>query len=152
MKNTAMHKCHYLVQPTNTREKLIIELVCKFGKVKVTVPSPPPPRLLCKGVSCTGGGGGYTIEAAMGVSSKVDVYRPATFTHRCYNAASVRRPLPRCRPHLLQTIVSLPGGTHHCKQLLPWDQAPTVPKKNLLCCGMLQVAGGGYPNFPEAKT
>ena len=53
MKNTAMHKCYYLVQPTNMREKLNIELFCKFGKVKVTVPSPP--RLLYKGVSCTGG-------------------------------------------------------------------------------------------------
>ena len=37
------------------REKLNIDFFCKFGKVKVTVPSPPPPCLLCKGVSCTGG-------------------------------------------------------------------------------------------------
>ena len=55
MKNTAMHKCYSLVQPTNTREKLNIELFCKFGKVKVTVSSPP--RLLCKGFFCTRGGG-----------------------------------------------------------------------------------------------
>ena len=41
MKNTAMHNCSYLVQPTNTQEKLNIELFCKFGRVKVTVPSPP---------------------------------------------------------------------------------------------------------------
>ena len=55
MKNTAMHKCYYLVQPTNMREKLDIELFCKYGKLKVTVPSPPPPRLLYKGVSCSTG-------------------------------------------------------------------------------------------------
>ena len=41
MKNTAMHKCYYLVQPTDMREKLNMELFCKFGKAKVTVPSPP---------------------------------------------------------------------------------------------------------------
>ena len=55
MKNTTMHKCYYLAQ-TNMGEKLNIELFCKFGKVKVMVPSPP--RLLYKGVSCTGGGVG----------------------------------------------------------------------------------------------
>ena len=32
------------------------------------------------------------------------------------------------------------------------NQAPTVPKKNLLCCGMLQAVGGGYPHFPKATT
>ena len=37
-----LSSCYYLVQPTNMREKLNIELFCKFGKVKVTVPSPPP--------------------------------------------------------------------------------------------------------------
>ena len=42
MKNTAKHKCYYLVQPTNTREKLSIALFCKFGKVKMTAPSPTP--------------------------------------------------------------------------------------------------------------
>ena len=42
MKNTAMQKCYYVVQPTNTREKLNIKLFCKFGKVKVTAPSSPP--------------------------------------------------------------------------------------------------------------
>ena len=49
MKKTAMHKCYYLVQPTNMRQKLNIELFCKFGKVKATLPSPP--HLLYKGVS-----------------------------------------------------------------------------------------------------
>ena len=51
-----MHKCYYLVQPTNMLQKLNIELLCKFGKVKVTVPSSP--RLLYKGVSSRGGGEG----------------------------------------------------------------------------------------------
>ena len=59
MKNTTMHKCYYLVQPTNMQQKLNIELFCKFGRVKVTVPLPP--RLLYKGVSCSRGGGGSTL-------------------------------------------------------------------------------------------
>ena len=62
---TAMHKCYYLVQPTDMREKLNIELFCKFGKVKVTVPSPPPPpsHLLYKGGSCTRGGGYNCVQS-----------------------------------------------------------------------------------------
>ena len=56
MKNTAIHKCYYLVQPTNMREKLNIELFCKFGKVKVTVPSPP--LLTIQGRFLFKGGGG----------------------------------------------------------------------------------------------
>ena len=30
------------------------------------------------------------------------------------------------------------------------SHAPTVPRKSLLCCGMLQAAGGGSVNFPKA--
>ena len=56
MKNTAMHKCYYLVQPTNMQEKLNIELFCKFGKVKVTVPSPPPPAYYTRAFLVQGGG------------------------------------------------------------------------------------------------
>ena len=61
MKNTAMHKCYYRVQPTNRQEKLNIELFCKFG-MKVKVTAPPPPRLLCKGVSCTRGWGYSSVS------------------------------------------------------------------------------------------
>ena len=57
MKNTAMHKCYYLVQPTNMRQKLNIELSCKFRKVKVTVPSPPPPLTIQGRFLFKGGGG-----------------------------------------------------------------------------------------------
>jgi hypothetical protein len=56
-----VHKCYYLVQPTNTREKLNIELFCKFGKVKVTVPSPPPhPAYYARAFLVQGGGGHET--------------------------------------------------------------------------------------------
>ena len=48
-----------LVQPTDMREKLNMELFCKFGKVKVTVPSPPPPLTIqgCSLFKRRGGGG-----------------------------------------------------------------------------------------------
>jgi hypothetical protein len=55
MKNTAMHKCYYLVQPTNTRKKLNIEFFCKFGRVKVTAP-----QLTMQGRFFVQGGGGYS--------------------------------------------------------------------------------------------
>ena len=63
MKNTAMHKCYYLVQPTNMRQKLNIELFCKFGKVKVTVPSPPPPPAYYTRAFLIQGGGGVQRAA-----------------------------------------------------------------------------------------
>ena len=60
MKNTAMHKCYYLVQPTDMQEKLNMERFCKFRKVKVTVPSHPPPPAYYTRVFLVQGG--YTIQ------------------------------------------------------------------------------------------
>ena len=60
MKNRAMHKCYYLVQPTDMQEKLNMELFCKFRKVKVTVPSPPPPPAYYTRAFLVQGGGGRT--------------------------------------------------------------------------------------------
>ena len=57
MKNTAMPKCYYLVQPTDMEEKLNMELFCKFWKAKVTVPSPPPPAYYTRAFLVQGGGG-----------------------------------------------------------------------------------------------
>ena len=92
MKNTAMHKC-YLVQPTNMRQKLNIELFCKFGKVKVTVPSPL--RLLYKGVSCSkgGGGGSWSHVETQNISqfSKKNFSSLGLYMVREKNYGSVRR-------------------------------------------------------------